>query len=286
MISINHLRRASIMKRILLVLISLFLGTQVLAQDVVLSNGVKGQSFEFKTQHSTLHYEKFGSGNPLLVLHGNGGSTKSVYRLLPELVSEYEVIAVDSPCHGQSSCNENLLSYEFITKELTALINELGYEKIRIWGHSDGGIVGLMLGYTIPQKIDRMLISGANTRLDTTAMLPEIVGMVNRYEEIPIPDMRLQVKLMAEQKAIPDSKITEVSMPVTLMVGDRDAVKIEHTLELFKLLPNANLNVLPGTSHFLENPEYVITQLKMMNKPFKSPSTLDIVQQISDQIFQ
>jgi pimeloyl-ACP methyl ester carboxylesterase len=274
------------MKRIFLVLVSLFSGTQALSQDVILSNGVEGNSFKFSTKNSTLHYEKFGSGNPLLVLHGNGGSTKSVYRLLPELVSEYEVIAVDSPCHGQSSCNEKMLSYEFIAQELAAFIDELGYEKVKIWGHSDGGIVGLMLGYSIPQKINRMLISGANTRFDTTAMLPEIVGMVNRYEEIPIPEMRLQVKLMAKQKPIPDSRIKDISMPVTLMVGDRDAVKIGHTLELFKLLPNANLCVLPGTSHFLENPEYVITQLKMMNKPFKSPSTLDIVQQISDQIFQ
>lgn len=274
------------MKRIFLVLVSVFCGTQALSQNTTSGNMIEGESFEFTTEHSTLHYEKYGSGTPLLVLHGNGGSTKSVYRLLPELVSEYEVIAVDSPCHGQSSCNENMLSYEFIAKEITAFINELGYDKIKIWGHSDGGIVALMLGYTIPEKIDRMLVSGANTRLDTTAMLPEIVEMVGRYDEIPMPDMRIQVKLMAEQKPIPDSKLKEISVPVTLMVGDRDAVKIGHTLELFKLLPNANLCVLPGTSHFLENQKYIVTQLHMLNKPFRSPSTLDIVQQISDQIFQ
>lgn len=247
---------------------------------------IEGESFEFTTQHSTLHYEKYGSGTPLLILHGNGGSTKSMYRLLPDLVSEYEVIAIDSPCHGQSSCNENLLSYEFIAQEITAFVNELGYDKIKIWGHSDGGIVALMLGYTIPGKIDRMLVSGANTRLDTTALLPGIVEMINRYDEIPMPDMRVQVKLMANQKPIPDSKIKEISIPVTLMVGDRDAVRIEHTLEMFNLLPNANLCVLPGTSHFLENPGYVITQLQQLNTPFRSPSTLDVVQQISGQIFQ
>jgi pimeloyl-ACP methyl ester carboxylesterase len=247
---------------------------------------IEGKSFEFTTQHSTLHYEKYGSGTPLLILHGNGGSTKSSYRLIPELISEFEVIAVDSPCHGKSSCNENLLSFEFIAQEIAALVNDLGYEKIKIWGHSDGGIVALMLGYSIPNKIDQMLISGANTRLDTTALLPEIVELINRYDEIPMPDMRLQIKLMADQKPIPDSKIKKISVPVTLMVGDRDAVQIGHTLELFNLLPKANLCVLPGTSHFLENPEYVITQLHKLNKLFKSPSTIDVVQQISKQIFQ
>ena len=274
------------MKRFFLALISIFLGTQVLAQNTTSSNMIEGESFEFTTEHSTLHYEKYGSGTPLLILHGNGGSTKSVYRLIPELISEYEVIAVDSPCHGQSTCNENLLSYEFIAKEITALINELGYNKIKIWGHSDGGIVALKLGYTIPEKIDRMLVSGANTRLDTTALLPEIVEMIDRYDEIPMPDMRLQVKLMAEQKPIPDAKIKKINVPVTLMVGDRDAVQIGHTLELFRLLPKANLCVLPGTSHFLENPGYVITQLQQLNTSFRSPSTLDVVQHISDQIFQ
>ncbi|MEQ9308579.1 MAG: alpha/beta hydrolase [Balneolaceae bacterium] len=274
------------MKRLFLVLVSVFWVSQTLAQNTTSSNMIEGESFEFKTEHSTLHYEKYGSGTPLLVLHGNGGSTKSVYRLIPELISEYQVIAVDSPCHGQSSCNENLLSYEFIANEITAFINELGYDKIKIWGHSDGGIVGLMLGYTIPEKIDRMLVSGANTRLDTTALLPEIVEMIGRYDEIPTPDMRLHVKLMAEQKPIPDAKIKKITVPVTLLVGDRDAVQIGHTLELFRLLPEANLCVLPGTSHFLENPSYVITQIKQLNHPFNSPSTIQIVKRISDQVFQ
>tara|TARA_R110000868_G_scaffold304437_1_gene564963 strand:+ start:15449 stop:16276 length:828 start_codon:yes stop_codon:yes gene_type:complete len=274
------------MRQLYPILFVLLIVTQVSAQEKITSNGVEGKSFEFKTENSILHYELYGNGTPLLILHGNGGSTKSVYRLLPELTSEFEVIAVDSPCHGQSSCNENKLSFDFIAQEIEALINELGYEEIKIWGHSDGGIVALMLGYTVPEKINRMLISGANTRLDTKAILPEIVELVNRYEEISIPDLKIHVKLMAKQKPIPNSKVKEISMPVTLMVGDRDAVQIGHTLEIFELLPNANLCVLPGTSHFLENKEYVITQLQELNKPFNSHSTLDVVENIANQIFQ
>ena len=273
------------MKSINTVFFTLLLFVQVSAQGIISNNGVEGKNFKFKTGNSTLHYEKYGSGYPLLILHGNGGSTKSMYRLLPQLVTEFQVIAVDSPCHGQSSCDKQRLSYQFIAQEVEKLINNIGYEKIKIWGHSDGGIIALMLGYTIPDKIDRMLISGANTRLDTTAMLPEIVEMINRYDEIPMHDMRVQVKLMAEQEPIPDEKIKEISVPVTLMVGDRDAVRIEHTIELFNLLPIVNLCVLPGTSHFLENSEYVVTQIKQLNVPFSSPSTLQIVEQISDRIF-
>lgn len=274
------------MKQFFSVFLTILLAAQASAQNAISSNNVEGEAFEFTTDHSTLHYERYGSGTPLLILHGNGGSTRSIYRLLPDLISEYEVIAIDSPCHGQSSCNESLLSFEFIAEEITDFIDELGYEKIKIWGHSDGGIVALMLGYTIPEKIDRLLVSGANSRLDSSALLPEIVGMINRYDEIAIPDMRIQVRLMAEQNPIPDSKIEAISVPTTLMVGDRDAVRIEHTLELFELIPNANLCVLPGTSHFLENPEYIVTQLKQLNQPFRSPSTLDIVEKVSEQIFQ
>jgi len=274
------------MKQFFSVFLTILLAAQASAQNAISSNNVEGEVFEFTTDHSTLHYERYGSGTPLLILHGNGGSTRSIYRLLPDLISEYEVIAIDSPCHGQSSCNESLLSFEFIAEEMVDFIDELGYEKIKIWGHSDGGIVALMLGYTIPEKIDRLLVSGANSRLDSSALLPEIVGMINRYDEIAIPDMRIQVRLMAEQNPIPDSKIEAISVPTTLMVGDRDAVRIEHTLELFELIPNANLCVLPGTSHFLENPEYIVTQLKQLNQPFRSPSTLDIVEKVSEQIFQ
>ncbi len=273
------------MKQLYYVFLGIFFVAQASAQVAITSNSVEGKANYFTTEHSTLYYESYGSGAPLLILHGNGGSTKSMYRLLPDLIPEYEVIAIDSPCHGQSSCNEELLSFEFIAEEIGKFIDELGYEKMKIWGHSDGGIVALMLGYTIPEKIDRMLVSGANTRLDTSALIPEIVEMIHRYDEIAIPEMRIQVKLMAEQNPIPDSKIKEISVPTTLMVGDRDAVRMEHTLELFSLIPHSNLCVLPGTSHFLENPGYIVTQLKQLNQPFRSPSTLDIVEQLSKQVF-
>lgn len=274
------------MKQLCSVLFAIVFIGQASAQVAITSNNVEGEAFHFTTEDSNLYYERYGSGAPLLILHGNGGSTRSMYRLLPDLIPEYEVIAIDSPCHGRSSCNEDLLSFEFIAQEIAKFVEELGYEQIKIWGHSDGGIVALMLGYTIPEKIDRLLVSGANSRLDTSALLPEIVEMINRYDEIASPEMRIQVRLMAEQNPIPESKIEEISVPTTLMVGDRDAVRIEHTLELFALIPDSNLCVLPGTSHFLENPEYVVTQLKQLNQPFRSPSTLDIVERVAEQVFK
>lgn len=67
---------------------------------VELSNGIKAERFSLKRDWGNLNYEVFGKGEPLLILHGNGGSVKGKYNVIPKLVEDYKVIAVDSRCHG------------------------------------------------------------------------------------------------------------------------------------------------------------------------------------------
>lgn len=252
-----------------------------LAQEEVEVNGIKGQSNYLETDWGKVYYEVYGEGDPLLILHGNGGSIKGKHHLIPELAKNFTVIGMDSRCHGKSDCTEPDLDYFEMADDVYALMEALGYEKYMIWGHSDGGILGLILGYKYTERIDRMVLSGANAYVD--GLKPELVQMMSVYEQIPDPQMKKHLKLMVTQKPIPMDSLAGVEVPVMLMVGDRDAVKMEHTMEIFNALPQSNLCVLPGTSHFLEHEksEQLIYWIRKFKQPFKASSTVEIAKQMA-----
>lgn len=269
----------------LTVTVLLLLPISTFAQQKVQAGNFTGTSYTLENNGITIHYEIFGEGTPLLVLHGNGGSTKSVYPLLNDLTKEYQVIAMDARCHGQSSCPDKDLTYMDMADDVHGLMEYLDKADIRIWGHSDGGIIGLILGYKYPDRINSMLISGANIRPDTTALEPEIVGFIQKYPELENPLLRKQFKLMSDQPNIPIENIRKIKPPVIVMAGDRDAIKIEHTLEIFNAIPQANLCILPGTSHFLSDPNPLVYWINSLKDEFKSPSTVQIATMMAGQLF-
>ncbi|NRB52703.1 MAG: alpha/beta hydrolase [Saprospiraceae bacterium] len=257
------------------------------AQEITI-DGIKGTRAYLEVPDAKINYEVFGEGEPLLILHGNGGSASSRHKMVSLLVDDFQVILMDSRCHGRSTCPSTELTYQAMAEDVNALMEHLGHDNYRIWGHSDGGILGLILGYRFPSRINSMLISGANLRPDSTALHPELVTFVGRYDEIEDPTMRKQIKLMAFHPNIPIQKMKEVKVPVVLMVGDRDAVTIEHTLEIFNALPQANLCMLPGTSHFIANErlDQLIYWIKQLKQPFRSPDTISIAKEVAKMLFK
>lgn len=265
----------------------LFIMLEINAQEISVG-GIKGNRAYLEVPGAKISYELFGEGEPLLILHGNGGSASSRHQLVPQLADDFQVILMDSRCHGNSSCPAKDLNYQDMAEDVHALMEHLGHNNYRIWGHSDGGILGLILGYRFPARIHSMLISGANLRPDSTALHGPLVAFVERYAEIEDPKLRKQIKLMAFHPNIPIEKIEEVEVPVLLMVGDRDAVKMEHTLEIFKALPQANLCILPGTTHFISNerPSQLIYWIKQLKQPFSSPSTIEVAEEMAKMLFK
>lgn len=275
------------MKNQVLLLIMSFIVSIAGAQtEVKLENGIIGERSFLKMDWGKMNYEVFGEGAPLLILHGNGGSAAGRYSMIPELIKHHQVIAVDARCHGRSSCPEDDLDYFNMADDVIALMKNLGHESYSLWGHSDGGILGLIIGYKYPDKLKRMIISGANTRL--SGLKPELQAFVKNYHQIPDLKLRKQVALMANQKEIPLDSIRKINVPVLLLVGDRDAVPMEHTMEIFEALPMANLCVLPGSSHFISNekPNHIIYWIGEFQKPFSAPSTVEIANKMAKSMFE
>ena len=137
--------------------------------------------------------------------------------------------------------------------DVNKVLQQLGIDSANVWGHSDGGIVGLLLAIHYPGKVKRLLATGANLRPDSTAVEPGLFPLLNVMEQqVKADSIRYkQFLLLVQQPNIPLRDLQKIKSDVLIMAGDRDAIRVEHTMEIFKNIPGALLSILPGTTHFV-----------------------------------
>src|SRR6056300_1503679 len=114
---------------------------------------------------TNIYYEEYGSGTPLLLLHGGFGSIHDFQNVISEYAKHFRVIAVDSPGHGRSEQADSL-SFDIMTDYFSKMIDLLKLENVHIIGYSDGGITALLLAEKRPDKVNKIIASGVNSRMD------------------------------------------------------------------------------------------------------------------------
>lgn len=199
-----------------------------------------------------LYYEVYGSGRPLIMLHGNGGSIHAFANQIPFFRKHYEVIAIDSRLQGKSGGSSDSISYDLMASDFCALLDYLHLDSAYVLGWSDGGINGLIMAMSCPDKVKKLAISGANVVPDSTAIpYSDILSMqnfVNNATGASKKEIALN-KMMLEQPNIPYSDLKQIHCPVLVMAGDHDIIKPEHTLKIFQSIPNASLCIFPDSNH-------------------------------------
>ncbi|WP_433834637.1 alpha/beta fold hydrolase [Flavobacterium anhuiense] len=275
----------------------------VLAYSVcVIANAQVQMNFKFDTPYGNnaavgkfvaingakIYYEEYGKGEPLLLIHGNSGSIKSMGNQIDYFKSKYRVIAVDSRGQGKSELKTDSLTYVQITKDMEALVNHLKLDSISIIGWSDGGIVGLQMGISGKSKIKKIVTMGANLRPDSTAVnswaIKEVLNMrkvvFSKIKEKDTSENWLLLKqltgLVVDQPNIPAKDLSKIKAKVLVVGGDKDVIKNEHTVEIFENLSKAQLCILPGETHFApaSSPEvFNAVANKFLSEPFKRPDS-------------
>ena len=231
-----------------------------------------------------MYYEIYGEGQPLLFLHGNGGSIKGHAGRIEHFKNKYQVIAIDSRAHGKTEDIGDSLTYKNMTKDINDLLEYLNIDSCYIWGQSDGGIIGLRLAFDYPDKVKMLAVFGANVTPDTSALFPSLVNMVNKVMETTTNNHEKRLmKLMKFQPQIGFNELSKIDIPVLIMSGDRDAIRLEHTLEIFNHIENSNLFIMPGATHFgsYEKSDLFNVVLEdFFSKPFSKTSTIEILNNI------
>jgi pimeloyl-ACP methyl ester carboxylesterase len=210
-----------------------------------------------------MYYETYGTGEPVLFIHGNGGSIHDFSNQIPYFAKNYQVIIADSRAQGKSADLKNdSLSYEMMADDLDALLGNLHLKNINVVGWSDGGINGLLLAIRHPDKVKKLAVTGANLSPDTMAVNPYLANVVKQAYLHAIdtlkkmsnvtPDMRNEVKilrLLGFEPHIPAAKLHTISCPALIIGGDQDVIRPEHTLLIAQSIPKSFLWILPNSGH-------------------------------------
>jgi pimeloyl-ACP methyl ester carboxylesterase len=209
------------------------------------------------TRGFKLYYEIYGKGEPLLMIHGNGGSISSFTNQIPYFSKRYKVIVADSRAQGKSADTRDSLSFEMMADDFSALLDELRLDSCYILGWSDGGINGLMLAIRHPAKVKKLAITGANLWPDSTAICgADYLWGMHYYDTLgkmpQTPDIinaRKLVKLDTFEPHITKVQLQQIKCPTLVIGGDHDIIRTEHTLLISKFIPKAYLWILPNSSH-------------------------------------
>lgn len=208
----------------------------------------------------TLYYETYGEGEPLLVVHGNGGSIGSLSAQIDFFKAHYRVIAMDSREQGKSGSSDAPINYEVMADDLAALIDHLKTGPVSVLGWSDGGIEALLLGIRHPDKVTKLVAMAANLNPTLEAIYPETDAFAKEaVAAIPAdaratPEGKRQFKvasLMSQEPHIDPAMLAKITAPTLVLSGDHDLIRLEHTLAIFNNLPNANLAVFPNSTHMV-----------------------------------
>jgi len=212
---------------------------------------------EFKTRGFNMYYEMYGTGKPLLFIHGNGGSIKDFSKQIPYFSKEYKVILADSRAQGKSIDPADSLDYNLMADDLNALLDHLHLDSCFVIGWSDGGVNGLLLAIRHPEKVKKLAVTGANLWPDTTAVEPFLhqwlSSLVDSLKEIrKTPEIKNQYKLLEMMTREPNISLEQlhtIQCPTLVIGGDHDALLPRHTLVIAENIPKSYLWIIPNSGH-------------------------------------
>lgn len=231
-----------------------------------------------KTRAFNMYYETYGKGEPLLIIHGNGGSINNFVYQIPYFSKSYKVILADSRAQGKSVDASDSLSYEMMADDLNALLDTLHMDSCYVIGWSDGGINGLLLAMRHPEKVKKLAVTGANLWPDTTAVDPFVYNWGIKYndslkkmKETPkIKNDRKLAYLLSYEPHITIEQLNKIQCPTLVIGGDHDVLLPKHTMLIAESIPKSYLWILPNSGH--STPIVYKDQFnEVVNNFFKTP---------------
>ena len=207
----------------------------------------------------THFYVEKGQGDPLILLHGNGEDHTYFDHQIEVFAQHYHVYALDTRGHGQTPRGTRPFTIRQFADDLLAFMDARHIERAHLLGFSDGGNIAIIFAIRYPERVDRLILDGAN--LDTAG--------VKRRIQIPIEIgyriARLFAKrstsaqqhadllgLMVNDPNIPVESLARIQAKTLVIAGTNDMIKERHTRLIAANIPDAQLVIIQG-NHFIAN---------------------------------
>lgn len=221
------------------------------------------------TNGARISYAVFNrhGGSPVILLHGGFAASNTWGYEVPRLDRTHEVIVMDNRGHGRSSMPAEPLTYDQMASDVIAVLDAVHARKVSVVGLSDGGIIGLILAFRYPDRVNRLFAWGAtyNTHSDSSAPPdPAMKGMgaifmarmQAQYRGLsPTPDgfpvLRSKLgDLYGREPDLTPAELGSIKVPTIIADGAHEQfIAREHTEQLAHMIPGARLVILPNLSH-------------------------------------
>ncbi len=205
------------------------------------------------------HFIEKGTGKPLILLHGNGESSDYFRGQIDAFAEEYHVYAVDTRGHGGTPRGEAPFTIRQFAADLLEFMDGHRIAKAHLLGFSDGANVAMVFAIRHPERVDRLILNGANLN----------ARGVKRSTQIPIEigyriAKRFAVKseaagrnaemlgLMVNDPNVSPAELNGIRAKTLVVAGTRDMIREGHTRLIAESIPDAELVFLKG-NHFVAN---------------------------------
>ena len=239
-----------------------------------------------KTGHAAVngvnyYYAVYGTGEPLLLLHGGLGQIEMFGPNLAKLAQSRQVIGVDLQGHGRTELGDREFSLVNMGNDMAGVLKKLGYDKVDVLGYSMGGGVAFQFAAQHPEMLPMQAAVGAAMleQMKETPMYKSYVAIAPHPEEFP----KLLDAMGAYMRKSYDwsADVKKLTMPVMLIFGDSDMYRPEHIVKFYQLLGGGlkdagwqrehmsqnRLAILPNLTHYEMGvaPQLVDTALPFLN---------------------
>lgn len=231
---------------------------------------------------------------PFVLLHGGVMAIETAFRngLLERLAALRPVIAIEQQGHGHTADREGPATFDRMIDDTAAVLSHLGVAQAHVVGHSLGGVIALGMAIRHPDKVASVVAISAMQRLE--GYLPDIVAAQRDPAHVPSPEVAALFpteqdfaawtahycevnpnpasfegvlaklnRMLATWSGFTDAELAAITAPTMIMIGDDDFTRLEHAVEMKRLIPGADLAILPRTTHMniIRKPDLVVPMI-------------------------
>lgn len=215
-----------------------------------------------------MYYEIYGAdreGTPLVLIHGGGSTIQTSFgRIIPELSKNRKIIAVELQCHGRTACvSSRPYTFEQDADDVAALLEHLNVETADFFGFSNGGNTAMQIAIRHPDLVRKLILGSTFYQREglypqfwksmpqaTLDFMPQPLQYA--YKKVA-PEPGDLIKMFTKDKnrmlAFKDwseEVLRSIQAPTFIIIGDKEIVRPEHAVEMYRLIPNSRLAIIPG----------------------------------------
>jgi pimeloyl-ACP methyl ester carboxylesterase len=210
-------------------------------------------------------YDEHGEGEPLVLMHGGLVDARFFDKNTPALAEHFNVFTPERRGHGHTPDVEGPITYDLMAQDTIAFLDAVVREPAHLVGHSDGAFTAMLVAMRRPDLASDLVIisggfnkdgampGGAEFEVDeVTKFLGPSYGEVSPDGEEHFPVVAEKIKRLGETEPdLQQSDLSAVKCRTLVMFADDDLVTIDHMRDTYDGIPDSELAIVPGTSHFL-----------------------------------